>query len=301
MEQAKGVISELRNVDLRIFVTTVDEKSLSAAARVLGLSQPTITLRLQRLEDQLQLRLIERRGGISLTDHGRELYNRARHILRLVDVFTTTAHEMRELERGHLRIGFSTPPFALPLIGRLRRAAPRLKLSFSQSNTWDLTEALRSLAIDVAIMSLREPLPEFLNCRMISRHRLTAVARTDFPLPDDVVLDWPAIAGMPLVLRQVPSVTRTVIDETVAKLALQMENMIELPSREAQIQAVCEGLGVGLLFAAEIGRDDRLRQIRIDDPISRAAVYIAALQDTKGLPGVEAIFSLAAEAAEDPA
>ncbi|TVR83919.1 MAG: hypothetical protein EA405_02900 [Rhodospirillales bacterium] len=174
---------------------------------------------------------------------------------------------------------------------RLKKAVQHLdsvRAANGQAPSANTTERLRRL------MAQHRQLTEQLRAIEAARQQTVAM-----PAPD-VVLDWPAIAGMPLALRQVPSMTRTVIDETVAKLALQMENMIELPSREAQIQAVCEGLGVGLLFAAEIGHDDRPRQIRIDDPISRAAVYIAALQDTKGLPGVEAIFSLAAEAVEDP-
>ena len=67
---------------LRAFLETADAGSLSRAARVLELSQPSLTGQIQRLEQHLATSLFDRHGrGVTLTDAGKALYPRARRIL----------------------------------------------------------------------------------------------------------------------------------------------------------------------------------------------------------------------------
>jgi len=67
---------------LRAFIETADAGSLSRAARHLSLSQPSLTVQIQRLEAHLGLPLFDRHGrGVTLTEAGKTLYPRARRIL----------------------------------------------------------------------------------------------------------------------------------------------------------------------------------------------------------------------------
>ena len=94
------------SVLLRAFLETADAGSVSAAARRLGISQPSLTLQIQRLEQRLNARLFDRHGrGVAMSESGKALYPRARRILdeaehdviELVDTMDEAAARVAEL------------------------------------------------------------------------------------------------------------------------------------------------------------------------------------------------------------
>ncbi len=107
---------------LRAFVETADAGSLSRAAGVLGVSQPSLSGQIQRLEAELGAVLFARHGrGVTMTDAGRTLYPRAR---RLLDEMRATAEAVRRdgaSGGGVLYVGAipTVAPYVLP--GALRR------------------------------------------------------------------------------------------------------------------------------------------------------------------------------------
>jgi DNA-binding transcriptional LysR family regulator len=70
------------SVLLNAFLETADAGSVTRAAKALGISQPSLTLQIQRLERRLGTRLFQRHGrGVAMTESGKTLYPRARRIL----------------------------------------------------------------------------------------------------------------------------------------------------------------------------------------------------------------------------
>src|SRR5690606_22911038 len=90
---------------LRAFVQVAESGSISAASRVLGLSQPTLSRRLQSLERSLNTPLIRRdTHSMSLTEAGRVLLPEARNLLALADRASQKLLAERQSLHGHLRI-----------------------------------------------------------------------------------------------------------------------------------------------------------------------------------------------------
>lgn len=90
---------------LRAFVQVADSGSISAAARVLGLSQPTLSRQLQALETSAGLPLIRRdTHSMSLTEAGRTLVTDARRLLAIADRMGQRLRAERDTLHGHLRI-----------------------------------------------------------------------------------------------------------------------------------------------------------------------------------------------------
>ena len=90
---------------LRSFLATAKTSSLSAAARELGLTQPTLSRQVAALEDDLQLMLFERVGrGLQLTDAGRELLAHVRDMGQAAERVALTASAQRSDISGQVRI-----------------------------------------------------------------------------------------------------------------------------------------------------------------------------------------------------
>jgi DNA-binding transcriptional LysR family regulator len=125
--------------DMRLFRALGASRSLAAAARLLNLTPPAVTVRLQRLEERLGVRLATREArGISLTDEGQRLLQEATELLeRIESIPSRVSGELGDIG-GHLRI---VAPFGFgrahvgPLVRDLRRAHPNLAISLILSES----------------------------------------------------------------------------------------------------------------------------------------------------------------------
>lgn len=283
--------------DLRAFAAVHESGSFSRAAAALGISQPTVSIRIQNLEDHLGFKLIDRKQGSALTEMGRPVYASVKQILAQIDAFGATARGLEELKTGHLRIGFSTPPQAMALIGAYRQAVPGVRLSLRQSDTWSLLENLRQSVIDLAIMTMATPPSEKFSYVLLEKQRLAAMLPTGHALEGIGPVPWRRLFEERILLRRAPSMTFTQIEREAADHGLSLDPFLELPSREAIKEAVACGLGVGIAFASEIGSDSRIATVEIADAERANAVYVVGPEDLGGLPAIAEFMSIARSAA----
>ncbi|WP_137701666.1 LysR family transcriptional regulator [Marimonas lutisalis] len=148
---------------LRAFLATAEEGSLSAAARALGLTQPTLGRQVSALEETLGIALFERVGrGLELTAAGREILPHARAMGAAAQrVSLAVAGQAQALE-GKLKITASdvfSAHFLPPVLARLRAVAPRLEIEIVAAN--DIRDLLRREA-DIAIRHVRPSEPELI-------------------------------------------------------------------------------------------------------------------------------------------
>lgn len=143
---------------LRAFLTTADAGSLSRGARQLGISQPSVTVQIHRLEQYLSTALFDRSSqGVSLTDSGRALYPRARRILDEVQSAEDALRREVAEGIGTLTIGAipTIAPYVLPAaLERLRVRQPAMRVELREDYSAVLADMLRSGALDVAIAAL---------------------------------------------------------------------------------------------------------------------------------------------------
>ncbi len=144
---------------LRVFVAVVEERGFSRAAQVLSMSQPTVSLRMKRLEDLLGTRLLDRGGrSPAPTEAGEELLGYARQILRLND--EAVALLAGPTLSGHLRLGIPNE-FAgsyLPrILGRFAREYPSLTLEVTCDLSNHLLARLQKHELDLAVAIHRTP------------------------------------------------------------------------------------------------------------------------------------------------
>jgi DNA-binding transcriptional LysR family regulator len=269
---------------LRCFVAVAEAGSLSRAADQLGLSQPTISVTLAGLERAAGTLLLHRRPRLLLTDAGRDMLVRARLVLSRMQELEGSISAFRGLRRGSLAVGFSTPAFAMPMIAAFLRDHPGIALRTRLGNTAGLLEALAACEIEVAVMTLIDPV-EGMACAKVADQRLVACLPHG-AAPPRITLEQ--LAAGPLVLRERGSMTRLMLEQALAGRGLAPQVGLEVGSREAAREAIAAGIGIGVVLDGELGEDRRLVAVPIEAPPIGGGVYAVALPESLDLPAVAA-------------
>ena len=276
---------------LRTFVAVAEMQSFSQAALAMGVSQPNVSVQISALEQIFGMPLLSRRPRLELTEPGRELFHRARLVLSRVDELDAAMRDVRRLERGQIAIGFSTPHYAMPLISRFARAHPSIRISTKLGNTTQLLDQLADCRVDVAIMSLTSPHPQFASFQFAAPP-LCLCMPLGHPLAAHERLIPAQIAEIPVVLREPGSVTRSVFEGVCAMHAIEPQVRMVAGSGEAVIEAVRAGFGVGPVFDGTLGPDPDLVMRPFGDTPKDCGIYVVAVQESLALPPVTAFMRL---------
>jgi LysR family hydrogen peroxide-inducible transcriptional activator len=144
--------------DLRYIIALASERHFGRAAEKCFVSQPTLSVAVKKLEDELGVALFERSAGeVRATPIGEQIVAQARVALAEVDLIKTLAQTGKDPLTGELRLGviYTIGPYLLPgLVPRLRSAAPALQLVLQENYTERLLESLRAGELDVIVIAL---------------------------------------------------------------------------------------------------------------------------------------------------
>lgn len=168
---------------LRALITAVDEGSLRAAARRLGVSQPSITKQMRELEQQVGAPLLERtRTGVAMTMQGKVLYHRGLAALRELDEASQHIAQLGGRMVGRLSVAAVPLAVVLLIPETLRtfsRACPEIQLNVREELYIGQLSALRQHEVDVALGPVPENLPagEFQVERLIPIEMVVVVRR----------------------------------------------------------------------------------------------------------------------------
>jgi LysR family hydrogen peroxide-inducible transcriptional activator len=143
---------------LLYFKTLAETRHYRKAAERVGISQPSLSLQIGKLEEILRLQLIERgRAGAVLTPEGREVLEQAQVILAKVATLQETSERMKSGLAGTIRLGSSPTlgPYLLPnVVHRLHRLYPDLRLVIRDGAPFDLLEDLLGGRHDLILTQL---------------------------------------------------------------------------------------------------------------------------------------------------
>jgi LysR family hydrogen peroxide-inducible transcriptional activator len=144
--------------ELRYIAAVARERHFGRAAEACHISQPTLSVAVRKLEDDLGVALFERGSGeVAITPVGRRIVEQAQRVLEETAVLRQLASQGQDELAGMLRLGaiYTIGPYLLPhLIPRLRRRAPAMPLQIEENYTAVLSERLKDGELDVLILSL---------------------------------------------------------------------------------------------------------------------------------------------------
>lgn len=179
---------------LQVFRAVCQEKSISGAARALNLSQPSVSVAMNRLEDTLSTRLFERhRSGIQLTPEGRALERHAMALDNLLDSAVRDVELASADVSGSIIVG-GTPGALATLVPRvvqsMLREIPRFQMRVLERPDTDLEDQLRSREIDIGVVTAasRQRPDDVAELSIMQDPFSLLVGRSNFHLPDVVSL-----------------------------------------------------------------------------------------------------------------
>lgn len=241
---------ELRQ--LRYFVTVVEEKTVTAAARKLNMTQPPLTTQLKLLEKELGCALFLREGRrLTLTDAGNHFYQRARGILGMCD---SAAAQMKNYHRGiagTLRIGVVSSVQEGIFTGWLSAFGiryPQICYQIYSANTYQLLEQIRTGQLDLAVVRTPFSAPD-LDKIILRKEPLMAVGRDVFleKKPDGLPLQ--ELARMPLILyRRWENILRERFEARGLRPTVRCCN----DTAQVTLALAAAGMGVGILPASAV-------------------------------------------------
>ncbi|MEJ2409807.1 MAG: LysR family transcriptional regulator [Novosphingobium sp.] len=272
----------------RTFLAVFEQGSFSAAARSLGVTQPTVRCRIEALENALATRLFTRStNGLVPTGQAQGLAPHARAMEFASNAFIRAASTPPNDVGGSVRISVSEifgVEVLSPMLVKLRARYPALAIEIVPSNQ---SADLLGQEADIAIRNF-QPTQDALVARLLGTIALGFFAAADYlaqrPAPRTVVdlLEHDLIG---------PDRSRADID-LAASLhpALTLSTIaIRTDSHPAQLAAIRAGLGVGITLATVGHADPRLRRILPDVELPALPYWIIMHKDLCNLARIRAV------------
>lgn len=148
--------------ELRYIVAVAREKHFGRAAEACFVSQPTLSVAIKKLEDELDVKLFERGSSeVSVTPLGEEIVRQAQATLEQAAAIKEIAKRGKDPLAGPLRLGiiYTIGPYLLPeLVKNAIERVPQMPLMLHENFTVKLLEQLRTGELDCAVMA--EPFPD---------------------------------------------------------------------------------------------------------------------------------------------
>jgi DNA-binding transcriptional LysR family regulator len=234
---------------LQVFLTVATERSFSRAAEKLLRTQPAVSLALQRLEQELGEKVIDRSGkDLILTDAGRTVLEYARRFQSLQQELDNSLAELRDNSAGRLTIGAneSTSLYLLRHIRRYRELYPKVKVQVRRSLSSKIPDELLDGNLELGVISY-DPADERLKSKVIYTDALALVVSPKHRLAGRKTVSIGELASEMFIAHNVLSPYREVVlrEFQAHKVPLRMD--VEMPTIETIRKLVQTDMGVAFV------------------------------------------------------
>lgn len=269
---------ELRH--LRYFLAVATSQNFTKASEVLHVSQPSLSVQIKNLEEELGTRLFDRLGRtIALTQAGSLFRDHAERALREVEQAAQLIRELDGAQRGRLIVGtLATVNSYLipPLVSQFKQRFPAVHLQVHSQPSAEIVAGLLTNRLDLGLCLLPVPQDQLTTIPLFDE-RLVLVAPAQHRLAQSR-LRMRDLGGLPLVLMPADYCLRKMVEEECALAGVTTQVVLEMTSPEGILQAVTEGAGLTILPELYVRQRlvrSKLRMIDLYDPVPRHAVGLA--------------------------
>jgi LysR family transcriptional regulator, low CO2-responsive transcriptional regulator len=244
---------ELR--DLEVFLALVNHLNFTHAAQEIHLSQPSVSVRIRRLQEELGVKLFEQVGKkIILTEAGQLFEPHARRVVTAQSDARQVMEAYRGLEHGSLRIAASTTPgmYLVPrIIAEFKRQHPKISIRLSIKNTRQVEEEIIKDEFDLGFVGghLISGEVEALHWRT---DELVLVVSPSHPMARSRQIRPGDLENEAFINREPGSATQAAIEKHLPAQNFPASTALELGNPESVKQAVMSGLGVAFLSRSAI-------------------------------------------------
>jgi len=251
---------------LRLFKALAETGSVTAAARVMHVTQPTASMQLRELSNSIGMPLFEFVGKkIYLTEAGKALASSAQTISQEWESLEQTISAMKGLKTGTLRISVvSTAKYFIPsLVGSFSSNYPDVDIALEVLNRDAVVARLEKNMDDMAIMT-QPPANLDIEDEIFLDNPLVCIAAKDHPLTNKKI-NLQQLANEYFVMREIGSGTRMSCDMFFRQTKMTPKIRLTLGSNEAIKHAVGAGLGLSIVSVHSLNEHDLKDMVSILD------------------------------------
>jgi LysR family hydrogen peroxide-inducible transcriptional activator len=259
--------------ELRYIVALAREKHFGRAAAKCFVAQPTLSVAVKRLENELQVALFERMPNeVRLTEIGARVVAQAEKVLAEILQLTEIAQSCSNPLVGALRIGviYTIAPWLLPrLVPLVKKEAPSMPLLLAEDFTHRLLERVKLAELDIAILAL--PVAESgLVAQGVYDEQFRTLVPAEHPWAKKSQIAPKALEGEPLLMLGVGNCFRDQVLDLCSLAGQGGPQVLEGSGLETIRHMVASGVGVSVMPASAVDsiarNDPLLRVIPFSDP-----------------------------------
>jgi len=252
--------------DLKYLISVAKEQHFARAAEQSFVSQPTLSMQIKKLEEELGVQIFERsQKNFLVTKVGKEIIKKAEIILREAEEIRNIAKNSKDPFSGELRIGaFPTLAsyFFPKIVGKISKKFPQLKLLLIEEKTEELLRKLQSGEIDVAFIAM--PVSnDVLNFKKIFEEDFLLAVPKNHTLAKQKKIHAKDLKGQSLMLLEDGHCLRNQALEVCSMMSAFEQQDFKATSLETLRQMVISGAGITLMPEIAVKKEDKIAYIKI--------------------------------------
>ena len=239
---------------LNVFLVAAETLNFTQAARLLHMSQPSVSQHIQTLEQSFGQPLFVRLGRrIDLTDAGEALVPLARDMVRRSVQIEETMKSLEGEVHGHLLVGCSTTPgkYILPqLLARYHAIYPKVRVSCTVAAQGEVFRMLCDGEVHIAMLSEPYMSSRDVETRIFMTDPIVLIAPIDHPWAIRGEIEPQELRDGDFIFREAGSGTETTVRRALSSAGIvtdDLSTILVLGSSEAIALSVQEGIGVGFV------------------------------------------------------
>lgn len=244
--------------------------NITRAAERLHVSQSTITIAIQRLEDQLAVKLFDRsQKQLALTTEGQVFWQKVSSILLQLQDAVAEAQKYRDLQKGTLKIG--VPPligsFLFPsILSAFTAQYPNLQISIIEDGSKTLRQFLEQGQLDLAIVNLYQT-PSVLDTLPLTREQFAVCLPISHPLASQATIDLAQLREEPFILFTEDAYNRMVVEQACEERGFMPKVLLSSSQVETHKALVAKGVGISFLIDKIVAQSKELVTRPLTNPI----------------------------------
>ncbi len=283
--------------DLQAFVAVAEFKSFRKAAEFVNISQPAFSRRIEKLEQSLGVKLIDRNTrSMELTNVGRDFSRKARHILDNLDEALLSIEEVGGARMGQVTIACvpSAVYYFLPQVLRQYHASyPRIKIKVHDASANQVLSVVASGEADFGVNFIGDDEPG-IDFQTILEERFVAACKKDHPLAKKKVATWEELKKYDFMTVSKSSGNRMLLDMALAGTSAKPEIVYEAQHVTTLLGLVEAGMGIAAVPALAMPSKDHavLANVPLINPVVSRRIGLIKRKGRSFSPAAERLYEL---------
>lgn len=288
---------ELRQ--LKYFAKVAETLNFSDAAKVLYITQSTLSQQIKQLEQELNAPLFQRNShSVCLTEVGEELLPYALRTLHDATLCIDRVHDLQQLLTGTLNIGvtYTFSPILTETLLVFMKRYPHVRLNIYYKPMEELMDMLTNRKVDFVLAFKSSVNHEEIESHVLFDNHLSAIVSTSHPLAkrDKITLD--ELEQYDIALPSKGLQARNAFDKALAKYITKINVRLELNEVNILLKLIKQSMMVTVLAEATIHYVQDVKAVRLDFPENEMAGCVHVLRNTYRKQSMREFIRLLSEA-----